>query len=233
MKTRLLRDCNGRIRNSVPRELVARMFADYKRTGSLAAAGRLHDRRGATIWRLLVDRGFITPRPRRLLKKIVDAMYADYAGGMSLEQVGDKWKRTRQSVYDTFKRRWLQLRAKEFLPAIEYKGRRYTAQLTGSGRSRWHRYLRDTVRRRGRPMYLHHVIWTEHNGPIPPGYKVCFKDGNHLNCAIENLELLTNSEQVSKYATGANQFTSTAKARLDLLLAGNSSTASALKRRAA
>jgi hypothetical protein len=88
------------------------------------------------------------------------------------------------------------------------------------------------VRRRGGTNYLHHVIWEEHNGPVPPGYKVCFIDGNHLNCSIDNLELLSNSEQPRKHTTGANQFTVTAKTRLNLLLAGNSEVASELKRRA-
>jgi hypothetical protein len=40
------------------------------------------------------------------------------------------------------------------------------------------------------PLYGRYV-WEQHNGPIPPKHIVTFKDGNRLNCAIENLELMS------------------------------------------
>ena len=152
----------------------------------------------------------------------VMAMYADYQAGLSLSQVGAKYGRTRQNMHDIFKARGLKLRARNFQPVVEYWGRKFTAQKT-AGR---HRYLRDTKAGRGkadkRTVYLHHLIWEEHNGPIPAGHKVAFKDGDHLNCAIENLELLSNSEQVRKYACkGQNQFTVVAKQKLGLMLANH------------
>ena len=156
---------------------------------------------------------------RGMPREWIMAMYAEYQSGLSLSQVAARHGRTRQSIHDIFKRRGLKLRARNFQPVVEYQGRRYTCQKTG-GR---HRYLRDTKAGRGkdakRTVYLHHVIWMEHNGPIPPGHKVAFKDGNHLNCAIENLELLTNSQQVRKYASkGQNQFTVVAKQKLAMML---------------
>lgn len=36
----------------------------------------------------------------------------------------------------------------------------------------------------------HRYLWEQHNGSIPAGYKVYFKDGNQLNCRIDNLECL-------------------------------------------
>jgi hypothetical protein len=159
----------------------------------------------------------------------IETMYADYQAGLSLAQVAKKYGRTRQSIFDIFKRRGLKLRERNFQPVIEYKGRRYTCQKTG-GR---HRYLRDT--RAGRTganrqtIYLHHVVWQEHFGPVPAGHKVVFKDGNHLNCDIANLELLTNSEQVKRHATGANQFSIVASARLTALLGGHGNTLTKLK----
>ncbi len=36
---------------------------------------------------------------------------------------------------------------------------------------------------------LHRFIWAEIYGPIPEGCLIKFKDGNPLNCSIENLEL--------------------------------------------
>lgn len=43
---------------------------------------------------------------------------------------------------------------------------------------------------------LHRAIWEEHNGPIPEGMKISFKDGNKENCDIENLMIVTKGEHV-------------------------------------
>lgn len=50
-------------------------------------------------------------------------------------------------------------------------------------------YLKPTVRK-----YLHRHIWEQTNGPIPKGAKIVFKDGNTLNCNLDNLEILSNGE---------------------------------------
>lgn len=44
--------------------------------------------------------------------------------------------------------------------------------------------------------YKHRVIWEEANGLIPKGYNVQFKDKNTLNCVLENLYLISRSEQM-------------------------------------
>lgn len=44
--------------------------------------------------------------------------------------------------------------------------------------------------------YLHRWIWEMEHGEIPRGYVVRFKDGDTLNCIIENLELITRSEHM-------------------------------------
>lgn len=49
---------------------------------------------------------------------------------------------------------------------------------------------------------LHRAVWEEHNGPIPDGMIVSFKDSNTLNCDISNLMLITRSEASS--LTGLN-----------------------------
>lgn len=41
-------------------------------------------------------------------------------------------------------------------------------------------------------MQLHRYIWEQHNGVIPPGANIVFKDGNSLNCEIENLQMVSN-----------------------------------------
>ena len=37
----------------------------------------------------------------------------------------------------------------------------------------------------------HHIVWEEAHGPIPKGYKLTFLDGNKQNCTLENLALIT------------------------------------------
>lgn len=40
----------------------------------------------------------------------------------------------------------------------------------------------------------HRVVWEEHNGPVPRGYSIIFKDGDRTNCTIDNLIMLTRDE---------------------------------------
>ena len=40
------------------------------------------------------------------------------------------------------------------------------------------------------------VIWEQHNGKIPPGHNIQFKDRNPLNCTIENLYIISQAEQM-------------------------------------
>jgi len=42
----------------------------------------------------------------------------------------------------------------------------------------------------------HRVIWEQHNGAIPKGCNIQFKDGNRQNCAIENLYMISRENQV-------------------------------------
>jgi hypothetical protein len=43
-----------------------------------------------------------------------------------------------------------------------------------------------------RPQHLN--LWEKHNGPIPRGAVIVFKDGNKSNVSLENLELFTKNE---------------------------------------
>ena len=49
---------------------------------------------------------------------------------------------------------------------------------------------------------LHNYIWIKNHGPVPEGYVVRFKDGDHLNCNIENLELITRKENLLRNNPG-------------------------------
>lgn len=44
--------------------------------------------------------------------------------------------------------------------------------------------------------FLHRAVWEEANGPVPPGMRVIFLDGDKLNCSPENLALVTAYEQL-------------------------------------
>lgn len=44
--------------------------------------------------------------------------------------------------------------------------------------------------------FLHRAVWEEHNGPIPEGMMVTFKDSDRMNCDIENLMLVTKGQSV-------------------------------------
>ena len=44
----------------------------------------------------------------------------------------------------------------------------------------------------------HRIIWEQHNGPIPEGFNVQFKDGNKLNTNIENLYLASKSQNMEQ-----------------------------------
>ncbi len=40
----------------------------------------------------------------------------------------------------------------------------------------------------------HRYIWEQEHGKIPKGYNVCFKDGNRMNCTLDNLIFLSDKE---------------------------------------
>lgn len=42
----------------------------------------------------------------------------------------------------------------------------------------------------------HRIIWKQAHGDIPKGYNIQFKDGNPLNCILENLYIISRAEQM-------------------------------------
>lgn len=63
-------------------------------------------------------------------------------------------------------------------------------------------YLQRKITDTGYPprdwVSVHHLIWTGHNGSIPAGHVVAFKDGNKTNLRIENLELISFQENMKR-----------------------------------
>lgn len=44
--------------------------------------------------------------------------------------------------------------------------------------------------------FKHRYVWEQHYGAIPVGYNVVFKDGNKLNCDINNLHLVSDKDMM-------------------------------------
>lgn len=49
---------------------------------------------------------------------------------------------------------------------------------------------------------VHRLVWQEHHGPIPDGHVVTFIDGDRLNCAIGNLELVSRADHGARSKLG-------------------------------
>ena len=47
-------------------------------------------------------------------------------------------------------------------------------------------------------VFKHIWIWEEKNGPVSKGHNIIFKNGNSLDCVLENLECLSNAELMKK-----------------------------------
>lgn len=46
--------------------------------------------------------------------------------------------------------------------------------------------------------FIHKQVWEAAHGPIPPGHRLWWKDGNHENNLLENLELLSDAEHMAR-----------------------------------
>ena len=66
----------------------------------------------------------------------------------------------------------------------------------GSERINVDGYIEIKVAEPNRWRVKHRVIWEQHNGAIPRGFNVQFKNHNPLDCRIENLYLISKAEQM-------------------------------------
>jgi hypothetical protein len=46
--------------------------------------------------------------------------------------------------------------------------------------------------------FVHRRVWEDAHGPIPEGYRIWWKDGDHLNCSLDNLELLSGHDHMMR-----------------------------------
>ena len=123
----------------------------------------------------------------------IEKMYEMYQNGFSLEQVGKSFGISRQSVYDRFKRKNLEMRPKKFKPFIIIDDFKFTINRDG--------YYECTTCDR---LMLHNYNWEKINGKIPKGYEIHHIDFNKINNKIENLQLVTPSEHTKIHAKAYN-----------------------------
>lgn len=60
------------------------------------------------------------------------------------------------------------------------------------------RKISDTGVTRNDYVPVHRLVWIEHNGPIPAGHVIAFKDGNPANRGIGNLECITRAQLMAR-----------------------------------
>lgn len=66
------------------------------------------------------------------------------------------------------------------------------------------RKMADTGCTRRDYVAVHHLLWIEHNGPIPQGHAVAFKDGNKQHITLDNLELVSRAELMRRNSYHTN-----------------------------
>jgi len=139
--------------------------------------------------------------PRRQLK---DELNREFGLSLSYEQVRGYCKRNK--IMTGRDGRFYEGQAK--IPGSGAKGpsktsfvkgqKPYNYAPIGSLRTHSEGYHQVKVTETGYPprdwVFVHRLLWEEHNGPIPPGHKVLFIDGNPDNITIENLTMVSNGE---------------------------------------
>lgn len=66
----------------------------------------------------------------------------------------------------------------------------------GTERTTKYGYIERKTQEPNKWELLHRIVWKEHNGEIPKGYNIQFKDGDRTNCTIENLYIISRREQL-------------------------------------
>ena len=82
-------------------------------------------------------------------------------------------------------------------PTMFKKGRTsLNKRPVGSERVNKDGYIEIKIMEPSRWSLKHRVVWEHNHGPIPKGCNIQFKDGNLRNCSIDNLYLISRSDQL-------------------------------------
>jgi hypothetical protein len=74
----------------------------------------------------------------------------------------------------------------------------------GSERITDYGYIEVKVSEPNKWKLKHRLLWERHNGSIPKGANIQFRDGNPQNCRIENLYLITRQNQMTENSGSLN-----------------------------
>ena len=111
-------------------------------------------------------------------------MYALYRQGFSCAEIGERFGRSRQSVWELFKRRGWDMRPRPpARPTVEFAGRKFSIRDTG--------YYAATD---GDRAQMHRVVWWLAHGPIPDDWDIHHIDHDRTNNNLDNLQALQKAE---------------------------------------
>ena len=88
----------------------------------------------------------------------------------------------------------------------KYKNHTYVRDPNSKNKTKriyFRRKFYDPTTGKIRQELLHRVIWSDHNGPVPPGSIIRHKDGNPSNNEISNLECVNKQEHLKTCRTRA------------------------------
>lgn len=99
----------------------------------------------------------------------------------------NKGKKMTQEMRDRVSHSWFQ--KGQDPPTTKHDGCITVRTDTSTGRKyKWIRVAK------GKWQHLHRHMWEQEHGPIPKGMLIVFKDGDSLNCVLENLEMISRKE---------------------------------------
>lgn len=122
-----------------------------------------------------------------------EKMYEIYLKGYSLEQVGNIFGVSRQSVFARFKNKKLKLREKNKKEFVIVDNLKFTINRDGY-------YECTTIDR----LMLHNYNWEKVNGKIPDGYEIHHIDFVKINNEVSNLMILTPQEHTTLHSRVIN-----------------------------
>ncbi len=106
------------------------------------------------------------------------------------QKAHNKGKRMPASVRAKVARTWF---TKGHLPHTTTYDGHISVRRDKHGRS--YQFIRIAL---GQHVHLHRKLWTDAHGAVPKGYCVAFKDGDSMNCTLENLECITMAERMRR-----------------------------------
>lgn len=107
------------------------------------------------------------------------------------QEPANKGKKMNPEQYEKYKHTFFQ---KDHIPHNAKKNGEEVKRKDKNGNI----YLLIKIPEKRRLVYKHVWLWENENGTVPDGYAVVFKDGNSLNCCLNNLECISRVELLNR-----------------------------------